>query len=37
MALFLKGKFNGFYKAGSSECVKDVWRCYPGNNQVSIL
>ena len=26
MALFLKGKFRGFYKAGSSECVRDVFR-----------
>ena len=28
MALFLRGKFNGFYSAGSSACVKDVWRFY---------
>ena len=26
MAHFLKGKFKGFYKAGTSECVKDQFR-----------
>ncbi len=26
MAHFLKGKFKGFYRAGSSECVRDVFR-----------
>ena len=26
MALFLKGKMTGFYKAGTSECVRDIWR-----------
>ena len=26
MAHFLKGKFRGFYKAGTSECVRDVFR-----------
>ena len=26
MAHFLRGNFKGFYKAGSSECVKDVIR-----------
>ena len=26
MAFFLKGKFKGFYKAGTSECVKDTFR-----------
>lgn len=26
MAHFLKGKFKGFYKAGNSECVKDIFR-----------
>ena len=26
MAHFLKGKFRGFYKAGASECVRDVFR-----------
>ena len=26
MAHFLKGKFKGFYQAGSSQCVKDVFR-----------
>ena len=26
MAHFLKGNFKGFYKAGSSECVKDMIR-----------
>ena len=26
MALFLKGKYQGFYKAGSSQCVRDIFR-----------
>ena len=26
MAHFLKGNFKGFYKAGTSECVKDMIR-----------
>ena len=26
MALFLRGKFRGFYKAGTSECVRDMFR-----------
>lgn len=26
MAHFLKGKFRGLYPAGSSECVRDVFR-----------
>jgi hypothetical protein len=26
MAHFLKGKYKGFYAAGSSRCVKDVFR-----------
>lgn len=26
MAHFLKGTFKGFYAAGSSRCVKDVFR-----------
>ena len=26
MAHFLRGKYAGFYRAGPSECVKDVWR-----------
>ena len=38
MALFLKGKFTGFYKAGSSECVKDTWRFYnAGKNKISAI
>ena len=28
MALFLRGKMTGFYKAGNSACVKDTWRFY---------
>merc|ERR1712060_724881 len=28
MALFPRGKMTGYYKAGSSECVKDTWRFY---------
>ena len=31
MALFLRGKYAGFYKAGTSECVKDSWRFYQTN------
>ena len=26
MAYFLRGKFKGFYKCGSSECVRDIFR-----------
>ena len=26
MALFLKGKYKGFYKLGNSECVRDIFR-----------
>ena len=26
MAQFLKGKYRGFYQAGSSECVRDIFR-----------
>lgn len=26
MAHFLKGKYRGYYKAGASECVRDVIR-----------
>ena len=26
MAHFLKGKYKGFYAAGSSPCVKDIFR-----------
>ena len=26
MAHFLKGKYRGFYKAGTSECVRDIFR-----------
>ena len=38
MALFLKGKYTGFYKAGSSECVKDTWRFYnAGKNKISAI
>ena len=28
MAVFLRGKMTGFYKAGTSECVRDSWRFY---------
>ena len=37
MALFLRGKFTAFSKAGASEAVRDVWRCYPGTNSVSLM
>lgn len=37
MALFLKGKFAGFFKAGASDCVRDTIRCYPNANKLSIL
>ncbi len=37
MAFFLKGRFAGFYKAGTSECVKDTWRFYQsGPNPYSV-
>ena len=26
MAHFLKGKYRGFYQAGNSECVRDIFR-----------
>jgi len=26
MAHFLKGKYKAFYKAGNSECVRDIFR-----------
>jgi hypothetical protein len=32
MASFLKGTFKGFYKAGTSECVRDVWRFTPASS-----
>ena len=36
MAHFLRGKFRGFYKAGSSECVRDVFRFKgTGNNKIT--
>ena len=31
MALFLRGRMNGFYKAGTSDCVRDTWRFYRTN------
>jgi hypothetical protein len=37
MALFLKGKFAGYYKAGASECVRDIWRCYPNQNSINLM
>jgi hypothetical protein len=37
MAHFLKGKFKGFYKMGSSECVKDTFRfSNTGANKLSM-
>lgn len=35
MALFLKGKYTGYYKAGASQCVKDIWRFYPSGHNVT--
>ena len=35
MALFLRGKYTGLYKAGSSECVRDTWRFYHSGASVS--